>query len=336
MEVTVVIPTYNGADWLPKSVPKVDKALQAANLKNAEILIIDDGSTDLTLDVVKKIKTKYPLRVVSQQNGGRFLARKTGALEAKYLHLLFVDTRVFIGETSLAYVLDHYDEKNNKVIWNSHVNIDKEGNIYARFWDAIAFVAWRKYFINPRDISYGIEEFDYYPKGTTCFFVPKNIMIEANEWFEKHTNNEKAANDDTLLIRHMAEVNQINISPKFWCLYHARSNLSQFTKHVKHRGQVFVDGFLRRDGNRFFRPLIGFLVLSVAVPVVLILEPSLISPAIILGVALWILELIVLLLLSTPKKDAVSLFILSPLFGVYYGFGIWKATIVITKNRILR
>lgn len=336
MKVSAVIPTFNGADWLPKSIPKVNKALKNSGIKVAEILIINDGSTDDTLEVIKKIKTDFPLRVVSQENGGRFLARKLGALKAKYDHLLFVDTRVFIGENSLKFVINNYDEKNDKVVWNSHVYVAKKGNIYARFWDAIAYVAWRKYFSNPRDVSYGLKEFDYYPKGTTCFFIPKNLLIEANEWFEKNTKDLKTSNDDTLLIRHIAGEHLINLSPNFFCLYHARPNLKQFMRHVFHRGKVFVDGFLRRDGNRFFWPLVGFLILSIVLPIFLILRPEFILPALLLGALLWLFELMVLIIVGTPYKDALSLFCLSPLFAIFYGCGIWTAVFnIYIKNKLM-
>lgn len=329
MNVSAVIPTYNGADWLPKSIPKVDKALQKAGIKSAEILVVNDGSTDDTIAVVKKIKTKYPLRIVTQKNGGRFLARKFGALEAKYDHTLFVDTRVFIGENSLKYAVEHYDESADKVVWNSHVNVAKEGSIYARFWDAIAYVAWRKYFSNPRDVSYGIKDFDYYPKGTTCFFIPKKILIEANAWFEKNTMDLKTSNDDTLLIRHIAEKHNINLSPHFSCLYHARPNLKQFTKHVLHRGKVFVDGFLRRDGNRFFWPLVFFLFASVAFPVWLLFNLKFFPLVLAAALILWIAELLYTLLVGTPYKDSLSLFVLSPIFAIFYSIGIWVAVIKI-------
>ncbi len=325
MNVSAVIPTYNGATWLPRSVPRVDAALKAAGLKQAEILIVNDGSTDDTLDVIKTIKTTYPIRIVSQQNGGRFVARKTGTLEAKYEHLLFVDTRVFIGEQSLKHVLENYDEDSDKVVWNSHVYVDKKGSMYARFWDAIAYIAWRKYFANPRDVSYGIEEFDHFPKGTTCFFIPRKTLTEANQWFEKNTKDMKNSNDDTLLIRHIAERHNINLSPKFNCLYHARPSLRQFTKHVFHRGKVFVDGFLRRDGNRFFWPLVAFLIASVAIPVLLVLYPSLLLGAATIVVLLWLLELLIAIVLGTPLYDALSLFILTPVFSIFYGAGIWTA-----------
>lgn len=328
MKVTAVIPTYNGALWLPKSIPKVDNALANAGIDAAEILVINDGSVDNTLDVIKNIKTKYPIRVVSRPNEGRFVARKIGTLEAKYDLLLFVDTRVFIGKKSLKYVLDHYDNKHDKVVWNSHVRVDKTGNPYARFWDAIAFVAWRSYFKNPRDISYGIRDFDKYPKGTTCFFIPKKIMKAANEWFEENTYTKdlKKSNDDTLLIRYIARHNNINLSPDFWCIYNARPNFRQFIKHVYHRGQVFVDGFLRNDGNIFFVPLVLFLIASLTLPLIVLVAPQTAIYILYILLSLWAIEFVTLLGIGVGYKDALSMFYLSPVFSLFYSAGIWRAT----------
>lgn len=331
--LSVVIPAYNAAKWLPISVPKVAEAIKNAKVSQAEIIIVDDGSSDDTVAVARSLKLPYPVRIVSQKNSGRFLARCKGVEAASYDYILFIDTRVFIGKDALRYVITRLNVKTDALVWTSHVIIDKEGNPYARFWEAITFISWRKYFANPRDCSYGIKDFDYYPKGTTCFFVPRKIILEANNWFKENTKSTKASNDDTLLIRHIAEKHSINLSPKFYCTYHARTNLKQYSKHVYHRGKVFVDGFLRRDGNRFFWPLIGFLLLSVIVPAGLLIFPQYIFVALGLLGAFWVLELLAALLLKVPTKDALSLFILSPLFAVLYGLGIWSAVFDIYVRR---
>ncbi len=336
--LSVIIPTFNGATWLGKTIAEIQKSLESAKITKYEIVIINDGSTDNTVAVATQIamERKLPLRVVTQQNGGRFVARKTGTKEAIYEYLLFVDTRVFIGKKSLSYILEQHEKDSSRNVWCSHVRVEKGGNIYARFWEAIAYVAWRKYFSNPRDISYGIKDFDDYPKGTTCFFIKKTILSEANGWFVNSTKDLKKSNDDTLLIRHIAEKNSINVSPNFWCLYHARSSMGQYTRHVFHRGQVFVDGFLRRDGNRFYLPLNAFLILSAIVPVLVFAWPSLALILLPLIVTLWILELFIILFLRVPSKDALSLFVLSPVFGVFYGAGIWKAVLNIYLIKPIR
>lgn len=333
VSLSVVVPAYNAAPWLPKSVPKTAQAIKNAGIKQAEFIIVDDGSSDDTAAVARSLKVGFPVKVVSQPNSGRFVARDNGVKQAKYEYVLFIDTRIFIGENALKYVVSHLNaeqagpKRPKRQVWTSHVIIDRKGNPYARFWEALTFIAWRRYFAHPRDCSFGIDDFDHYPKGTTCFFVPKKVIQAANDWFKENTRNDKLSNDDTLLIRQIAAEQRINLSPEFFCTYHARTNLKQYCKHVYHRGKVFVDGFLRRDGNRFFWPLLAFLALSIAVPVYLIFNLQLIAVALILLAAAWLLELLAALLLSVPAKDALSLFALSPIFTVMYGAGIWMAVI---------
>ena len=331
--LSVVIPTYNSGAWLPKIISKLATSVKKAGLEKVEIIVVNDGSTDDTAAIAQSLQVGFPIKVISQPNGGRFLARHNGALAARYEYILFIDTRVFLGEDSLNYLLSRLNKAEDRVVWSSHVLIDRKGNPYARFWEAITFIAWRKYFGNPRDYSYGLEEFDYYPKGTTCFFAPKKIILEANEWFEKNTKNKRASNDDTLLIRHIAKNHTINLSPKFNCTYHGRTGAKQFAKHVYYRGKFFVDGFLRRDGNRFFWPLIGFLILSVATPVFLVLFPQYILAFLGLVVVGWVGVLVAALSFRVQAKDALSLFVLSPLFLLLYGIGIWSAVIDIYVRR---
>lgn len=324
--ISVVVPAYNAASWLPKTVPKINESLLTAKVKNAEIIIVDDGSTDNSSLIAKKIKLSYPVIVLKQKNQGRFHARKTGISKAKYEHILLIDTRVFIDKYSLQHVLETMEQNSAKVVWNAHVNVDKKGNVFARFWDAIVQIAWRKYFSNPREISYGLKEFDYYPKGTTCFFAPKDVLLDAITEFERYSKVDKTSNDDTLMIRNIAKSHNINVSPVFSCLYHARTDIKQFIKHSFHRGQVFVDGFLH-PGNRYYLPLILFLILSFTSLILIILKPELRLLFFILFLALWVSELGIALISRIDKKDALSLWILSPLFVMSYGLGIWLATL---------
>ena len=90
---------------------------------------------------------------------------------------------------------------------------------------------------------------------------------------------------------------------------------------------MFVDAFLRRDGNRFFRPLVGFLVVSASLPLALVLFPQGVLAILFVLVGLWIAALVLALMFKLPPKDALSLFLLSPVFVVVYGLGIWAAVV---------
>jgi hypothetical protein len=175
-------------------------------------------------------------------------------------------------------------------------------------------------------LSYDIADFDHYPKGTGIFIAPKRLIQDATAWFESQTKDIKNSSDDTLLIRYIAERQRIWISPGFTSIYFARTTLRGFIGHTYHRGMFFVDGFLR-PGTRFYYPLIAFLAISCLIPVALILYPGLIAFAAIGFAVVWSLELVVALLLKIGLKDALSLFILSPIFAFFYGAGIWRAVI---------
>lgn len=326
--LSVIIPVYNAASWLEPTVDHISVALKEARYKrsDAEIVIVNDGSKDDSLKAARALKSEYDILVVDQPNSGRFLARKAGLLASSKDNVLFVDSRVFIHPESLKFVISQIEEDPTKVVWNGHVIVDKKGNIIARFGDAITFIGWRRYFAHPRTCTYGLDEFDHYPKGTTCFFAPKQVLISAITEFESQTIDIKNSSDDTHLIRIIARDYRINLSPEFSCTYHARTRLSQFFKHSYHRGNVFVDGFLR-PGNRFFVPLLAFLALSLIGPIVFITITPTRLPMLALICLAWLCELLGALVMGVTPKDAFSLFILSPMFAVAYGLGIWEAVI---------
>ncbi|MBI4839073.1 MAG: glycosyltransferase family 2 protein, partial [Nitrospirae bacterium] len=69
MKVSVIIPVYNRADLLPSVI----KALLGQEYP-AEIIIVDDGSTDSTAEAAKG----YPVKYIYQENAGPAKARNTG------------------------------------------------------------------------------------------------------------------------------------------------------------------------------------------------------------------------------------------------------------------
>lgn len=324
--VSIIIPAYNAEAWIAETASKVALALAAARISKAEIIVVDDGSSDRTKEVAEALHLNIPVRVYTQENKGRFLARKRGVERAQFPTIFFVDTRVWIDEDSLEYVARQQAEDPKRLVWNGDVRVHKEGNMIARFGDAVTKIGWRRYHAKPRLLSYGIEDFDYYPKGTGIFIVPKNLLQKAIRWFESQTKDIRNSSDDTLLIRFIAKYERIWISPGFNSTYFARTTLRAFISHTYHRGMFFVDGFLR-PGTRFFYPLIAFLTLTLIAFLTLVVLPGLILPALQLILVLWVLELVTALIMRIGLKDSLSLFLLSPLFALFYGLGIWRASL---------
>ncbi len=252
---------------------------------------------------------------------------------AKFQYILLIDSKVHIDIDSLNYITDKILIYPDKKVWNGHVNVYKRGNIIARFMDTVTNIGWRRYFSNPRDCDYGLEDFDFYPKGTGCFLTTKSILLSAMKEFKLQTNDIRNSSDDTLLIRIIAKKNNINLSPNFSCTYFARNKIRQFIPHTYNRGKFFVDGFLK-PGTRFYRPLQVVILLSIFIPISIIIYPVIFLYYVTVLLVIWILELLITLLLGIDFKDALSFWLLTPLFSLFYILGIWYAVINIFKEWI--
>lgn len=87
-EISIIIPSFNGAYKLPV----VLSAIAAQTVKPLEIIVVVDGSTDNTKQVLESEKIKYEnLKIIFQDNGGRAKVRNTGASAAIGDLLIFFD-----------------------------------------------------------------------------------------------------------------------------------------------------------------------------------------------------------------------------------------------------
>ncbi len=75
--VSVIIPVYNGAKYITEAI----NSILRQNYPNIEILVVDDGSTDNTLEVLKIFGNK--IKILSQKNKGPSAARNLGLQNAK-------------------------------------------------------------------------------------------------------------------------------------------------------------------------------------------------------------------------------------------------------------
>ena len=83
---SVVIPTYNRANLLPKTLDSVF----AQTFKNYEVIVVDDGSTDGTQDYLKWSENR--ITVLTQPNRGPGAARNLGVRHAKGEYIAFLDS----------------------------------------------------------------------------------------------------------------------------------------------------------------------------------------------------------------------------------------------------
>ena len=85
--VTVIIPTYNNSLFVIDSIESVLNQ----TYKNFEIIVVDDGSTDNTEDILKDYVNQKKIIYIKKINGGPASARNVGIREAKGKFVAFLD-----------------------------------------------------------------------------------------------------------------------------------------------------------------------------------------------------------------------------------------------------
>ena len=324
--LSVILPVFNEAAHLPQTIESLIAALDGSGF-DGEVVLVDDGSSDGSADITRVyVDSRVPMRVLTQGNRGRFEARRAGLEAATGEWTLLLDGRVRLERAALAYVNERLGS--GRDVWTAHVDVDV-ANVYGAFWKLLADLAWGDYFDHPRETSFGAEEFDRFPKGTTCFFAPRALLLEAIAAFRSRYSDLRRANDDTPLLRWIAERRPINVSPGFRCTYRPRTTWQAFLRHAFHRGVVFVDGHGRSE-SRFFPVVLAFypasaLLAAAALRKPVVLPLSLLATSTAAG-AFGLAR-------GRDRFEVVSLAALTPAYAVAHGAGMWSGLLSIATSR---
>lgn len=108
MKVTIGIPCYNQADTLPVTIASV--LLQT--YQDIEVIVVNDGSPDNTLEVAKK----YPIKIIDQPNKGLASARNAAIMNMTGDYFLPLDSDDYLAETCVEKIVEVAVRTNADVI----------------------------------------------------------------------------------------------------------------------------------------------------------------------------------------------------------------------------
>ncbi len=124
--ITIVIPAYNYASTLARTVRSVMSQLG----EDDELLIIDDGSTDNTPQVVEALEAEFPgrFRSLRKSNGGLASVRNLGIELARHDWLVFLDADDEMAPDSLSLIRAHLAlNEQSRMVIGGHWSVDQEG-----------------------------------------------------------------------------------------------------------------------------------------------------------------------------------------------------------------
>ncbi|MEJ2611197.1 MAG: glycosyltransferase [Candidatus Thiodiazotropha sp.] len=125
--VSVIIPAYNVGVYLEETLDSV----LAQTFKDMEVIIVDDGSTDNTVQIAQKYADAHPgqVKLIQQQNNGPAAARNTGIQSSDSTYIAFLDSDDLWVPGKLASQMEFFKSQPPEVglIFSRIARFDNEG-----------------------------------------------------------------------------------------------------------------------------------------------------------------------------------------------------------------
>ncbi len=126
--LSIAVPCYNSSAYMRQCI---DSLLPGG--EDVEIIIINDGSSDNTLDIAQEYKTQFPtiIKVIDKENGGHGSGVNTGIEQATGLYFKVVDSDDWVNQSAYIQILDKLKdllkEGNSIDMFISNFVYEKEG-----------------------------------------------------------------------------------------------------------------------------------------------------------------------------------------------------------------
>ena len=114
-KISVIIPLYNKE----KTIKKTIESVLNQTFTDYELLVVNDGSTDNSLEIVRKINDSR-IRIIDKQNEGVSATRNRGAKEAKYNLLFFLDADDLIYSNCLESLINLHNKYKDADLWSAN------------------------------------------------------------------------------------------------------------------------------------------------------------------------------------------------------------------------
>lgn len=107
--ISIVVPTYNSEQYVEECI----KSICNQTYKNIEIIIVNDGSTDNTINIIEKLKQEDKrITIINQENSGAPVARNNGINYSNGKYIMFFDSDDVLKENALEIMINEIIKEN--------------------------------------------------------------------------------------------------------------------------------------------------------------------------------------------------------------------------------
>ena len=184
--ISIIIPAYNSENTIEKCLNAIFNTDYPR--KKYEVIVIDDKSTDNTINIVQR----YPCKLIKQKkNQGPAKARNVGAQLSKGDILFFIDSDIILKKNSLTEVKESFKDKNKKCLTGMYKKYPENKGIFPLYKSFL----WYHELSNVDKDFVGV-------MNTACGAIKKEIFIDIKGF---NTNYKGAECEDVEFSRRLTQ-----------------------------------------------------------------------------------------------------------------------------------
>lgn len=175
-EISVVIPAYNASAYIADAI----KSVQEQTFTQWQLIVVDDGSTDNTSEIIKGYLSDSRIKLIKQENKGVSAARNAGIKEAQGKYITFLDADDYYLPYNLQRKHEYLQSKAEAdFVYSDVMQCDDK--------------------LNDRRVEKGVDAYNLFTKvmlwqGETIPTLPSNVMVKAALMKEKFLFDEYLSN----------------------------------------------------------------------------------------------------------------------------------------------
>lgn len=175
--VSIIVPAHNEELVIESTLQSLSKL----NYMNFEVIVVDDGSTDDTAKIVKRVQrqSSISIRLIKKKNGGKASALNTGIENAEHDFIMCIDADSVVHPDSLKYGIRHFADPKIAAV-GGFVEIDPTNALISKFQEFEYTVGLN--FVRRAIANYNVMPVIAGPSG----IFRKEVLLDIGGYSENH------------------------------------------------------------------------------------------------------------------------------------------------------
>lgn len=124
-KISIIVPVYNVEQYIKKCI----ECILSQTYNNFELILVNDGSTDKSLDIILKYKNNPHIIIINKNNSGQSDTRLQGLLQAKGEYVYFVDSDDFIEPYTLEKLIEQIIKTEADIVFGRYRLVNENGSV---------------------------------------------------------------------------------------------------------------------------------------------------------------------------------------------------------------